>query len=280
MEPALEAFNRGDDPLHPDGVHATDDPEGAALARGHALLGQGVRDALRRLGRRVNAPLENSRLCRLVDAQLLVYHAMAAAGHARIDEPPTAGDAACTAAPTSGTVFWLTGLSGSGKSALAAALCELLRQHGTRPSLLDGDDLRTPIAAPTEAEHSPAEFTSAARRRLAFRYAELARLTAAAGHDVVVATVSAFHDVRVENRRRIGRYVEVWVDAPMDVLCARDPKGLYARARRGEVTDVVGIDLPFEAPSDADHVVHNVGRRHELRRAARVIVDAWRAGET
>jgi adenylylsulfate kinase-like enzyme len=276
LEPALDAFNGGEDPLHADVRSARDDADGPGLARGRALLGQAVRDALRRLTRRRGTPLQNPRPCRLVDAQLLLYHAMAAAGLARVDESSVPRGAPYSAAPTSGTVFWLTGLSGAGKSTLAAAVAARLRQYGARPSLLDGDDLRMPIAGPTAEEHLPTEFSSAARRRLAFRYAELARLTAAAGYDVVCATVSAFHEVRAENRRRIARYVEVWVDAPMDVLRARDPKGLYARAWRGEVTDVVGVDLPFEAPSDADHVVHNVGGRRDLRRAARAIVDAWR----
>jgi cytidine diphosphoramidate kinase len=147
------------------------------------------------------------------------------------------GGAACGP----GWVVWITGLSGTGKTTVARLLQPLVRTAHPSVLLLDGDELRTAIAF--EAGHSVAE-----RRRWARSYAGLAALLAGQGSHVIVATISLFADVRCSNRAVMPRYFEVHLRAPLEVLRARDRRGVY----RGD--DVVGVDLPAELPTEPDLV--------------------------
>jgi phosphonate metabolism-associated iron-containing alcohol dehydrogenase len=154
--------------------------------------------------------------------------------------------------PTStvGRVIWITGLSGAGKTTLGNAVTVALRREGRNVLLLDGDDLRAAIAG--KVGHSDAE-----RRELADRYAQLCRFLSFQGTDVVCATMSLFHSVHKWNRANIRRYIEVYLKVDLETLIARDPKGLYRRALRGEASDVAGVDLAFEAPLTPDLVLEN-----------------------
>jgi cytidine diphosphoramidate kinase len=146
-----------------------------------------------------------------------------------------------------GTVFWITGLSGAGKSTLANALVPLLRNAGRTPLLLDGDLLR-------EALGRTAGFERADRLALAHTYARLAQMVAKQGIDAVCATISMFDEVRDWNRANHAAYVEIYLDVPLALRVARDPKGIYARAAAGTAGAVPGFDADFEAPKNPDLV--------------------------
>ena len=150
-----------------------------------------------------------------------------------------------------GTVYWLTGLSGVGKSTLGRALAARLRARGHPVLFLDGDLLRE--ACGDEG------FGLDDRRRIAARNGRLCRMLAAQGIDVVIATISLFREVQAWNRAHIPGYREIWLRAPLDVLAARDPKGLYGAALRGERDDVLGVNLTPEWPERAEVVLDNDG---------------------
>src|ERR1700675_1668824 len=133
-----------------------------------------------------------------------------------------------------GRVFWITGLSGAGKTTLGLELSSRLRAAGRRVTFLDGDALRSVIAE--DLGHSLDD-----RRRSAMRNARLCRLLAEQGVDVVCATISLFHEVQRWNRKNITGYREIYLRVPMDELRRRDTKGIYARAENGNGRDVVGL---------------------------------------
>jgi sulfate adenylyltransferase len=147
-----------------------------------------------------------------------------------------------------GACVWFTGLSGSGKSATAEALAVLLTEHGRRTTVLDGDVVRTHLSKGLGFSREDRDLNI---RRIGFVAAEVVR------HDgiAICAAVSPYRATRAEVRRLVGadRFIEVFVDAPLAVCEARDAKGMYAKARRGEITGFTGIDDPYEAP-DAPEV--------------------------
>ena len=151
-----------------------------------------------------------------------------------------------------GRVFWITGLSGAGKTTLGQELESRLRAVGRPVIFLDGDALRAVIAE--DLGHSAGN-----RRRSAMRNARLCRLLAEQGADVVCATISLFHEVQRWNRENIPGYREIYLRVPMDELRCRDSKGIYAKSEGGDACDVVGIDVPAEAPEAPDLVLDNYG---------------------
>ncbi|SMQ66021.1 bifunctional enzyme CysN/CysC [Devosia lucknowensis] len=148
-------------------------------------------------------------------------------------------------------IVWFTGLSGSGKSSVANLLEKRLTAEGRHAYILDGDNVRHGL-------NKDLGFTEAARVENIRRVAEVARLMADAGLIVLVSFISPF-----EKERRLAReiagdidFTEVYVDTPLEVCEARDPKGLYKRARAGEIKNFTGIDSPFEVPSNPELVLH------------------------
>ena len=158
-------------------------------------------------------------------------------------EVPAGARSAVTGGP--GLVLWLTGLSGSGKSSVAVELERRLVAAGRAAYLLDGDNLRHGL-------NGDLGFSEADRRENVRRVGEVALLFADAGVVAVVPLISPYRSARDGVRARVAsaglRFVEVFVDTPLEECERRDPKGLYARARAGELTGMTGIDDPYEAP--------------------------------
>lgn len=146
-----------------------------------------------------------------------------------------------------GLCFWLTGLSGAGKSTIARALVARLRAAGRQGSLLDGDELRASISRDLG-------FSKADRDTHVMRVAALAQRLVDSGHVVVCALISPYRRSREQAREMIGghRFIEVFVDTPLSVCESRDSKGLYARSRRGEISRMTGVDDPYERPITPD----------------------------
>lgn len=145
----------------------------------------------------------------------------------------------------------MTGLSGAGKSTIAEALAARLRAEGRSVSILDGDELRRHLSADLG-------FDRGSRDRQVRRAAELAAAEAAGGTIVIAALMAPFDAARRDARAvvsPVARFLLVHVVAPLEVAEARDPKGLYRRARAGEIGDFIGIDVEFEHPADADVVI-------------------------
>lgn len=168
-----------------------------------------------------------------------------------------------------GGVVYMTGLSGAGKSTLATAVERELHALGLRTCVLDGDVLRAGLC-------SDLGFTDADRVENMRRATELARLLVDAGLLVVTAMISPFRHERdiARSRFKPGDFMEVFIDAPLDVCEARDPKGLYAKARRGEIPGFTGIDSPYEPPASPD--LHIDTARLTTDQAAAVLLAGMR----
>lgn len=158
-----------------------------------------------------------------------------------------------------GVVYWITGLSGSGKTTISHLLVSKLRAEGRPTIFLDGDVMREALA-PIMASWPP-DFTFGreARTSLGLTYGHLAAELSRQGIDVVCATISMFHEVFRWNRENIGNYREIYLRVPVDVLVKRDPKGIYARNLQANRDQVAGIGLATEEPLKADLVIENHG---------------------
>ena len=142
-----------------------------------------------------------------------------------------------------GKVLWFTGLSGSGKSTLAIALERQLFDQGYNVVVLDGDNIRTGI-------NNNLTFTPEDRVENIRRIAEVAKLFLANGIICIVSFISPTRDMRQSAKQIIGPedFIEVFIDTPLEICEARDVKGLYKKARAGEIPDFTGIHAPYEAP--------------------------------
>lgn len=165
-------------------------------------------------------------------------------------------------------VIWIIGLSGAGKTTLSRALAKRWRALGPSTVIVDGDEIRRVFGR----EDGPAAYTVEGRRRNAERVAALCEMLDRQGINVVCAILSLFPEQRAENRRRFSRYFEVFLDAPLGVLEARDVKGLYAAARAGRMDCVVGVDIPFPRPDGADLVIDTSGAMPDMDALARDVL--------
>lgn len=149
-----------------------------------------------------------------------------------------------------GLCYWLTGLPGAGKTTLAGTFQQRLRSEGRAACVLDADVLREGINR--DLGYSPEDRSENVRR-----IAEIARLFAAEGFITIVACIAPYRADRERARQRFpeGRYFEVFVDAPVEVCIARDPKGLYLKASQGAVVQVTGVSAPYERPERPDLVL-------------------------
>jgi adenylyl-sulfate kinase len=141
----------------------------------------------------------------------------------------------------SGLTIWLTGLSSSGKTTLARIVHDRLRSLGYRVILLDGDEIRRHLC-------SDLGFSKQDRDENVRRVGYVAELLAGTGVIVLVSLISPYRAAREEQRSRMKRFVEVYVNAPLAVCEERDVKGLYNKARAGQLRGFTGIDDPYEPP--------------------------------
>jgi adenylylsulfate kinase len=144
-------------------------------------------------------------------------------------------------------LVWITGLPSSGKSTLARRLCEELRAAGVACCLLDSDDVRAALAAVLGYDRG-------SRDKFYETLADLGHLLAEQGLVVVVAATAHRRAYRDRARQNVARFIEVWVDVPLEECRQRDEKGIYAAFAAGRAQDVPGEDTPYEAPSAPDVV--------------------------
>lgn len=154
-------------------------------------------------------------------------------------------------------VLWYTGLSGSGKSTIANAVDRMLHDKGYSTYLLDGDNVRHGL-------NKDLGFTDADRVENIRRITEVSRLFNDAGLIVSTAFISPFISDRESARDLVGKdFIEIFVDTPLSECEKRDPKGLYKKARAGEIPNFTGIDSPYEAPLNAELHVETAGKEIE-----------------
>ncbi len=153
-------------------------------------------------------------------------------------------------------IIWLIGLSGSGKSTLGHALYECLKPQTRHLVYLDGDDFR-------EIFCNDVDHTIEGRRKNAERISHFCRVLDQQGIHVVASVLSIFPEWQKWNRDTFSSYFEIFLDIPMNILEARDTKGLYEGARTGRIPNVVGIDIPFPTPArpdlTIDHIIQTKG---------------------
>jgi len=165
-----------------------------------------------------------------------------------------------------GFCIWFTGLSGSGKSTTADALARMLENAGRVVTVLDGDRVRTHLSRGLGFSRDDRDTNI---RRIGFVASEIVRH----GGAVICAVISPYRAARDECRALIGPacFVEIYLDVPLEVCEARDPKGLYARARRGELRGLTGIDDPYEPPLQPELTLETVHSSAECN--ARTVVE-------
>lgn len=149
-------------------------------------------------------------------------------------------------------ILWFTGLSGSGKSTIANALEEVLYNNGNFTYLLDGDNIRHGL-------NKDLGFDDVSREENIRRVGEVSKLFVDSGLIVITAFISPFIKDRevVKDLVEDGEFIEVFIDTPLEICEKRDPKGLYKKARAGEIKDFTGIDSPYERPVNANIHIKN-----------------------
>lgn len=149
-------------------------------------------------------------------------------------------------------VLWFTGLSGSGKSTIANAVSLELFRQGINEYVLDGDNIRYGL-------NKDLGFSDCDRSENIRRIGEVAKLFVDSGKIVTTAFISPFRSDRDQVRALFeeGEFIEAFIDCPLEECERRDPKQLYAKARRGEIKDFTGIDSPYEAPKRSEIIIHS-----------------------
>ena len=163
-------------------------------------------------------------------------------------------------------ILWFTGLSGSGKSTIANAVERKLVEMDKHTYLLDGDNIRMGL-------NKGLGFSDEDRIENIRRIGEVAKLFVDAGTIVLTAFISPFQRERDSVRHLVeeGEFIEVFIDTPLEVCESRDPKGLYQKARKGEIPNFTGIDSPYEAPIKPEIHIHNSGV--DIEEVADMIID-------
>lgn len=153
-----------------------------------------------------------------------------------------------------GTVYWITGLSGAGKTTLGMLLYKYLKEKKDNVVLLDGDILRSVYI-------SGCGYSTEERKRGAYQDCRMCKMLSDQNIDVVYCGISMYEECRQWNRDNIENYKVIYLSVPMEVLIKRDKKHLYSKALAGEIREVVGVDLPWDEPQNPDVFIDNSGVR-------------------
>ena len=150
-----------------------------------------------------------------------------------------------------GTVYWITGLSGAGKTTIGVLLYNLIKEHKDNIIFLDGDILRE--------VYQMTNYGVEARKELALQYSRLCQMLMKQGMDVIICTIAMFDEIRDWNREHLTNYKEIYLKVTIEELIRRDQKQLYSRALRKEISNVMGVDIGFEVPKAPDLEIDNSG---------------------
>ena len=164
-----------------------------------------------------------------------------------------------------GTVVWITGLSGVGKTTISRRLTDIFREQSKQCVLLDGDEIRRAFPDTHSGHDRDTRLINAKRN------SGLAKLLSDQGFIVIIATMSLFTEIYEWNRENFSSYLEILVNVPMSVLVERDFNGLYSRAREGLINNVVGVDLNYDMPTNPDLILDNSGDVSNISMLARKI---------
>ncbi len=150
---------------------------------------------------------------------------------------------------STGTVYWITGLSGAGKTTIGT---QLLKKLNNNTVFLDGDNLR-------EIYGDDIGYSLEDRKKMAMRNSRLCKMLSSQGFNVICCTIAMFHSVRDWNRKNISNYKEIYLKVSPEVLIARDQKNLYSKHKNGTIKNIMGLDLSFEEPINPNIVIENNG---------------------
>ncbi|MGJ3259882.1 MAG: adenylyl-sulfate kinase [Rhodospirillales bacterium] len=167
-------------------------------------------------------------------------------------------------------IIWITGLSGAGKTTIGREIHRIWRETEPNTVLVDGDAVRSLVRFNSGVD----AYTHQGRFEAASRYCDICEWLDKEGINVVCCTISFYQKLRQRNRDNLKDYFEVFVSVPMEILVERDIKNLYEPALRGEIKNVVGVDLELQEPEDPDILIDNSADRDSLTGIATQILDA------
>lgn len=174
-------------------------------------------------------------------------------------------------------IIFISGLSSSGKTTIGRHVYELWKQQTKTVLLVDGDEVREVLSH----DNPDTAFTVEARHKLAWRYAHLCKWLDRQDMHAVCCTISYFDDVRRFNRNELSKYFEVFHDVSMEALIRRDKKDIYARGLRGEMKNIVGLDLMLSPPTTPDlHIKNDADLDDPMHIAEQIFAEALSSMET
>ena len=166
-----------------------------------------------------------------------------------------------------GILYWITGLSGAGKTTIGNRLYYEIKKQKKNVVLLDGDVLKKSVTD----DDDPDPYSDSSRRRRAMKYSRICKMLTDQGLIVICCTIAMYDSVREWNRQNNKRYVEIFLDVPMDVLMERDQKGMYTKRANGTLNNLAGVDLDVEYPKNPDITIVNDGS-HNVEECVDIIL--------